>query len=259
MDRSAHVRTEGGRLGTDGSAQVIEVLRSDSGLAEALTAVERPRAEAAARARVLAVAPGDWVVSSEPERFRGWLGLLVLDGVLARHIEVGSMAWTELVGPGDVLQPWTRVSESISTMPARARWQVIQPARMAVLDRDFAVRVAPWPEIAAALLARAIERTRWLTYQMATRQPARIDERVWMALWHLADRFGRVTGRGCELVLPGLTHEALAVMLGARRPTVTSALRRLTARGLLTQERRGAWLLHGDALAGLEQIAAAED
>jgi CRP/FNR family transcriptional regulator, cyclic AMP receptor protein len=80
---------------------------------------------------------------------------------------------------------------------------------------------------------------------------------VWLTLWHLADRFGRVTSRGCELVLAGLTHEALAVMLGARRPTVTSALRRLGERGLLRQERRGAWLLCCDARAGLEQIAAA--
>jgi CRP/FNR family transcriptional regulator, cyclic AMP receptor protein len=243
----------------DVPAQVVEVLRADSGLAEELATADRPRAQAASRARVLAVPSGDWDVAPEPGRFRGWLGLLVLRGLLSRHVEIGAMGWTELLGPGDLLQPWTRVSESSSTLPAQARWQVVEPSRMAVLDRDFAVRVAPWPEVAAALLARSIERTRWLTYQLATRQPARIDERVWMALWHLADRFGRVTARGCELVLPGLTHEALAVMLGARRPTVTSALRRLAARGLLTQERRGAWLLHGDALAGLERIDAAAD
>lgn len=255
MRRSGRVSMPEG----EAPVRLVEVLCFDSALAEGLSATDRPQAQAASRARVLDVPSGDWDVAPEPGRFRGWLGLLVLEGLLARHVEVGARGWTELLGPGDLLQPWTRASESISTLPAQARWQVIEPSRVAVLDRDFAVRVAPWPEVAAALLARSIERTRWLTYQLATRQPARIDERVWMALWHLADRFGRVTARGCELVLPGLTHEALAVMLGARRPTVTSALRRLAARGLLTQERRGAWLLHGDARAGLEQIGAAGD
>jgi CRP/FNR family transcriptional regulator, cyclic AMP receptor protein len=233
----------------------VRVLREDAGLAEALAPAERARAEAAARARLVTVPAGRWDVSPAPDRFRGWLGLLLLAGLLARHVEIGAMGWTELLGPGDLLQPWTHTSETASTLPAQARYEVIEPARMAVLDRDFAVRVAPWPEIAAALLARAIERTRWLTYELATRQPARIDERVWLALWHLADRFGRVTARGCELALPGLTHDALAVMLGARRPTVSSALGRLDERGLLTQERRGAWLLHCDAATGLGRIA----
>lgn len=235
----------------------VGVLTVDPALAEALPAAERPRAEAAAQAATMEARSGPWEVPLEPERFRGWLGLLMLDGLLARHVEIEAMAWTELLGPGDLLQPWTHVSETASTLPARSRYEVIEPARMAVLDRDFALRVAPWPEVAAALLARAIERTRWLTYHLAAGQPARIDERIWMALWHLADRFGHVTPRGVELVLSGLTHEVLAVMLGARRPTVTSALRRLEEQGLVTQQRRGAWLLHGEARAGLERLGAA--
>ena len=235
----------------------VEVLRIDPGLGEALTAVERPRAQAAARARAIDVGAGRWDVPLAPDRFRGWLGLLVLEGLLARHVEIEAMAWTELLGPGDLLQPWTHVNETASTLPAEARYEVVEPARLAVLDRNFALRIAPWPELTAALLARAIERTRWLTYHLAAGQPARIDERVWMALWHLADRFGHVTPRGVELVLSGLTHEVLAVMLGARRPTVSAALRRLAELGLITQQRRGAWLLHGDPREGLERIAAA--
>lgn len=235
----------------------VEVLRIDPGLGEALPATARPHAQAAARARAIAVPAGRWDVPLAPDRFRGWLGLLVLEGLLARHVEIEAMGWTELLGPGDLLQPWTHVNETASTLPAEARYEVVEPARMAVLDRDFALRIAPWPEISAALLARAIERTRWLTYHLAAGQPARIDERVWMALWHLADRFGHVTPRGVELVLSGLTHEVLAVMLGARRPTVSAALRRLAELGLITQERRGAWLLHGDPREGLERIAAA--
>lgn len=232
----------------------VDVLSVDPELAEALPPAEHARAQAVSRASVLSLRAGRWDVPLTPDRFRGWLGLLLLDGFLARHVEIDSVRWTELLGPGDLLQPWTHSSETASTLPAQACYEVIEPARLAVLDRDFAVRVAPWPEISAALLTRAIERARWLTYQLATRQSARIDERIWMVLWHLADRFGRVSTRGCELAFPGLTHESLAVMLGARRPTVTTALRRLGELGLVTQERRGAWLLHGDAEEGLERI-----
>ncbi len=233
-------------------AGVVEVLILDGGLADGLAAQARASAVTAAWARTVRLAVGGWDPPARPERFRGWLGLLVLEGLLARHVEIGASAWTELLGPGDLVRPWTRANEAASSLPAHGRYEVVEPARLALLDRDFAVRVAPWPEVAAALLGRAIERSRWLTYQLAAGRPARVEERVWLALWHLADRFGRVTGHGVELSLPHLTHASLAVMLGARRPTVTTAMRRLADRGLVTQVRRGRWLLHGDPRAGLE-------
>lgn len=239
-----------GRPHAEPAAQVA-VLALDPGLAEDVAPDERPAVQRAAWAGSMTVEAGPWEVPSAPERFRGWLGLLVLEGLLARHVEIAGMGWTELLGPGDLVQPWASAGEATSSLPAHSRYEVVEPARLAVLDRDFARRVARWPEIAAALVGRAVERSRWLTYQLAVHQPSHIDERVWMALWHLADRFGHVTPRGVELQLPNLTHDALATMLGARRPTVTTAVRRLAARGLLTQEHRGEWVLHGDPRDGL--------
>jgi CRP/FNR family transcriptional regulator, cyclic AMP receptor protein len=231
----------------------VNMLVRDPGLAEDIAPEQRTAAERAAWAHSVTVEPGAWDAPSAPERFRGWLGLLVLEGLLARHVEIAAMGWTELLGQGDLVLPWTSAGETTSSLPAHSRYEVLERTRLAVLDRDFAARVAPWPEVAAALVGRAVERSRWLTYQLAAHQPAHIDERVWMVLWHLADRFGRVTPRGVELQIPNLTHEALAQMLGARRPTVTSAVGRLAARGLLTQEHRGAWVLHGDPRDGLER------
>jgi CRP/FNR family transcriptional regulator, cyclic AMP receptor protein len=64
---------------------------------------------------------------------------------------------------------------------------------------------------------------------------------------------GRSAGRLASVALhvSDLTHAALARMLGARRPTVSSAVGRLAARGLLAQEHRGAWVLRGDPRDGL--------
>ena len=46
------------------------------------------------------------------------------------------------------------------------------------------------------------------------------------------------------LPLP-LTHRLLASMIGAHRPSVTTALGVLRERGLIDRRRDGTWILHG--------------
>src|SRR5262249_39499446 len=73
----------------------------------------------------------------------------------------------------------------------------------------------------------------------------RVDVRVLAYLWHLAERFGVVLPDGVRVEVP-LTHSVLARLVGARRPTVTTALQRLTQLGYLRREGR-AYTLIGDA------------
>jgi CRP/FNR family transcriptional regulator, cyclic AMP receptor protein len=42
-----------------------------------------------------------------------------------------------------------------------------------------------------------------------------------------------------------LPHRTLAGMVGARRPSVTTALGRLTAQGAIERRSDGGWILHG--------------
>jgi len=224
---------------------VARLLAIDSGLAAGLAGDEQARAAEQAWARVVELAPGAVALPVEPEPFAGWFGLLVLDGFLVRNVEVGRAAWPELLGRGDLMRPWTTSGDLLSSIPARSRFEVVSRSRLALLDRAFARRVAPWPEIAAALLDRTVERSHWLASHLAAGQPSLIDERVWMVLWHLADRWGVVSADGVELRLPNLSHRVLAAMLGARRPTVSLATRRLAERGLLTHRPRERWTLHG--------------
>jgi hypothetical protein len=56
---------------------------------------------------------------------------------------------------------------------------------------------------------------------------------------------GRVSGDGVILPL-ALTHRMLGQIVGARRPTVSSALSELAARGELARRPDGSWLLSGN-------------
>lgn len=171
------------------------------------------------------------------------LGMLVVDGMLARRQEVGQLSYTELLGEGDLLRPWT--SEESPTLASAASWQVLTPTRIAMLDRDFALRTRHWPEIAAALLERSSLRSRALVITLAIHGAVRVRDRLLLMLWHLADRWGHVTTRGTVLPI-ALTHESLAQLIGVRRSPVTVALGELRREGLVRRERRDMWLLSGE-------------
>jgi len=68
--------------------------------------------------------------------------------------------------------------------------------RLAVLDRRWAEAMAPYPAVAAELTGRALDRSRRLATLMAIAQQPRLDHRIWMLFWELADRHGRVQPDG---------------------------------------------------------------
>ena len=74
----------------------------------------------------------------------------------------------------------------------------------------------------------------------------RVDDRLLALLWCLAERWGRVVPGGV-LVSLRLSHRTLAGMVGARRPSVTTALGQLMARGEIERRADGEWILRGDA------------
>jgi CRP-like cAMP-binding protein len=140
------------------------------------------------------------------------------------------------------MRPWDQIRDW-SSIPVESSWQVLQPARLAILDSDFARRASPYPEIATELMRRALVRSRYLTILVAIIGQRRIETRLTMLFWHLADRFGQLRGEWVEIPVP-LTHHLLSELVAARRPSVTTALSRLQKRGVLTRSGRG-WRLQG--------------
>jgi CRP/FNR family transcriptional regulator, cyclic AMP receptor protein len=240
-------------------ADVVRVLEEDPGLGEGLDAASLEQA-ARVVARVLELTAGEWEVP-EPDDPTGFLGLLLLDGLLVRSVAVGELSCSELLGAGDVLRPWTYQRDlGVASIAAEARWRVVVPTRVALLDRRFALGTARWPEIQAALLDRAVTRARGMAFNVGVCSLVRLEVRLLVALWHLADRWGRVTPDGV-LVPLRLSHELLAGLVGARRPSVTVALGRLRQDGSVVRHPNGTWLLTGrppDELGRLRRATALE-
>jgi CRP/FNR family transcriptional regulator, cyclic AMP receptor protein len=225
----------------------VQILEADPGLAEAIPASTREDAAVYTFAHAYWVEPGEWHPPSDLDEAAGHLGLLVLNGFLVRQVRVVDRPPAELLGPGDLLHPW----EPDHTEPfvAGARWDVLEPARLAVLDRRFAAVIGRWPELVAALFARAIARSRSLLLNLAIGQLVGVDIRLLVLLWHIAERWGDHDEGGAAdgCVVPvHLTHQLVASLISAQRPTVTSALAALTERGAISRRRDGLIVLHGE-------------
>ena len=114
----------------------------------------------------------------------------------------------------------------------------LSPLSVAVLDRRFAAEMTRYPEITATLFDRLSERSLRLATTQAISQLTRVDRRLKALFWHLAERWGRVSGDGVIVPL-ALTHRILGQLVGARRPTVSTALSRARgARGADPPARR---------------------
>ena len=224
----------------------MRVFEVDNDLCRALPDELRSLASQHGIARVRDLPPGPWDPRAEVEP--GVLGLLVLEGLIVHDVRIGSAACTELIGRSDVLRPWDEDGGD-APVPLEAAWKVLEPARLAVLDRRFALVAGRFPEVMAALLARTTARARSLVALMSISHLTRIEARVHVCLWYLADRFGRVTSEGVVLPLP-LTHLTVARLVGAQRPSVTTALGELAEQGRVSRRSDGTYLLLGEPPTG---------
>ena len=220
---------------------LVSVLDADAGLAEVIPEDQRAQARQALAASVIELPIGGWR-PPDGDFAHGGYGFLALDGLLLRRVRVGGRHAAELLGPGDLLRPWQHDGGD-STLEVDWAFRIVAPARVAVLDPRWTARAAAWPQLGAERAGRALMRSLRLVIAMAIAQQPRLDERLWMLFWDLADRFGKVHSDGVHLDLP-LTHEVLSHLAGARRPSVSGALTRLSDEGRL--RRSGSqWILFG--------------
>src|SRR5581483_5398359 len=211
-------------------------------LADAIPAERRERAIEECTADEFTLQAGRWGGRGSLG-FRGGIGMLVLDGLMICWVGIDGRVGAELIGEGDLLRP---NDQSVSPLlPLTTDWSIIVPSRVAALDVAFEQHLVRYPELGRCLIARALQRSKNLSVNMAIVHQARVDIRLQMLLWHLAARWGRVRSDGTVLRLR-LTHAVLADLVAARRPTVTTALSELTRRGMVTTDGE-TWILSGEA------------
>jgi hypothetical protein len=231
---------------TDGAVapSIISIVDADPELAEELDdqALERARREALTRVQRLS--PGEWDVAGALEPDVHHRGFLVVEGLLSREVDVLGRSAVELIGPGDVMRPWSW-DDAGSHVKAEVGWEVLEPTRLAVLDHGLVTRIQPWPQIGVELFNRGTRRAHHLAVALAIAHHNRVEDRLLLTLWHLAERWGKVTPDGILVPLP-LSHQRLAVIVGAHRPSVTTAMGALAKAGRVSRREDGDWLLHGD-------------
>jgi CRP/FNR family transcriptional regulator, cyclic AMP receptor protein len=219
------------------------LLREDPDLADAVPAQARPRAVVDCVAPTQSLSRGAWAAQGAREAIGSGIGLFVLNGLLLRRVGVDGRYGAELLGEGDLLRPW-QGEDAAPTLARTTGWRVLQPTRLALLDEEATHSLAGYPELIGRFVARALERSRNLSVNMAIIHQARVNIRLHMLFWHLADRWGRVGSEGVILPLH-LTHSVLADLVAARRPTVTTSLNELTRQELISPRPNG-WLLFGE-------------
>jgi CRP/FNR family cyclic AMP-dependent transcriptional regulator len=223
--------------------QTAQLLELDPDLGQLLPEDRLAPAKRALRVILHTLEPGVWdaekVTGASPEH----IGLLVLDGVIAREVLVSDTISTELLGPGDVVRPW-RLQDGSSLLRHTVRWNVLTRTRIALLDRRLGTELGRYPEISAAIIDRVNERAARLAVTQAISQLNRVDKRLLAHFWHLAERWGRITPGGVALPMT-LSHRMLGQLIGARRPTVSTALGELVQNGEIVRRDDGTWLLAG--------------
>jgi CRP/FNR family transcriptional regulator, cyclic AMP receptor protein len=221
-----------------GEVQLVRVLEVDPGLRR-LVRAERLRRMVVVDAVRL---PAGTALSVDVLG-AGVFALLVIDGFLCRRARIADRAGVELLGPGDVVRPWQDESSLASRFGA-VTWQVVDPARVAVLDGEFLALVARSPEVVEELMTRLVRRCHALADRLAMARIPRLEERLLALLWHLGDRWGHIE-RDRVAIPMRLRHGLLADLACAHRPPVTGALNRLALDGRIERNVWQGWDLLG--------------
>src|SRR5687768_12977533 len=203
------------------SERPVRLIDADPDLFEGLNGSTPHRAVQELTVAVLRVPAGPWHVPPDAGDER--LGLLVLDGLLARSVGIAGQRRAELIGPGDLIRPWDPGDDDLVSVRSDVAWDVLQPARLAQLDAAFMRSACRIPQVLSELVVRTVRRSQRIALQLAIADVRRVEERLLVLFGHLGDRWGRVTSEGIHVPVR-LTHDLIAQLIGAQRPTVTTGL-----------------------------------
>jgi CRP/FNR family cyclic AMP-dependent transcriptional regulator len=228
----------------------VRLLEADPELGARLEGEELDQARKYAMLPAARLDEGRWNIQQvrDARGVRGEVyGFVLTEGTITIDASFADRRAARVLAPNELmlLEGW-----DTDTLPVRWGWTVLEPTTIAVLDERLEVIARRWPSLMTALVIRGAEQTRHAVLQQAISQLPRVEDRLLALMWSLADHRGIVGPDGVRVPL-SLTHEALAQMIGARRPTVSLGLKALSERGVLMSTGDG-WLIARDSLAQLD-------
>jgi CRP/FNR family transcriptional regulator, cyclic AMP receptor protein len=224
----------------------VRLLDADPDLGARLQGEELDQARKYAMLPAVHLDQGSWDIQQlrDARGVRGEVyGFVLTEGTITIEARFAARRAARMLAPNELilLDGWDN-----DTLPVQWGWTVLEPTTIAVLDERLEIIAQRWPSLMTALVIRGADQTRHAVLQQAISQLPRVEERLLALMWSLADRRGVVREDGVHVPL-SLTHEALAQMVGARRPTVSLGLKALNERGVLRADGDG-WLLARDSL-----------
>ena len=175
---------------------------------------------------------------------------LVIRGLMTRRVVVGDRSGAELLGRGDVVYPSPAPGERL--VVSATSWRVDETSLLAMLDERFHHCAARWPQLTMALNERSVVRSHSLLLRLAIVEHPQIARRVQLLLWHLADRWGSLDGKGVVLPLK-LSRVSLADLVSSTRESVSRSLTELERLDLIRRRKSG-WFLPFPSPAECESV-----
>ncbi len=133
----------------DGLVRVLEV-DPDLGQGLDLQGFVAAQRELVAEGRL--VARGAWELDPTWAATGAVLGLLLLDGVLARDLVIGRRRSLEILGPGDTSA--VASDRHPGAVDVNLRFTALEPVRFAALDAQFVTHAARFPGVMGQLTGR---------------------------------------------------------------------------------------------------------
>ncbi|MBS1868339.1 MAG: Crp/Fnr family transcriptional regulator [Actinobacteria bacterium] len=225
---------------TTASERTIRLLDYDPELGATLRPERREEARRSAQATLVEIGRGVRTARELSGNREAAYGVLLLDGLVNRAVVLDGVVSAQLLGRGDLVHVRDQRGEPL--VETATRWIVLEPIAAALLDERFLLSVRRWPEVVAALFERLAAQDERREIHRALSQLPRVEDRIHALLWMLAERWGHVTPQGVTLHLR-LTHELIGQLVGAKRPTVSLALKELEERGTVHRRPDGGWSL----------------
>jgi CRP/FNR family transcriptional regulator, cyclic AMP receptor protein len=184
---------------------------------------------------------------------RGVSALILISGFALREVHLMGRSGVHLLGPGDVIVT-TPVLEAAASVPRDASWRALTQVKAATIDERAERVLGQIPGATATLMERLLQRSRDQELLAAISRIRGLQSRLLILFWCLADRWGRREGGRVVLPLP-LSHDILADLVSAERPSVSQALRSLARTGVLARRSDRSWVLTSAPPQTLDELA----